>query len=398
VYKLETDKNTGINSTHLLCACVLLLTGVGLVTLYSSSYAFAQRFYENSYHFIRRQSVFGLVGIVLFFICTRLDLEKIRVLITPLVILAVVLCLLTLVPGIGVERNSASRWIKIGSATTYQPSELVKLALPMYLAHRLDKKKDSIEMNNSGIVLPVLITGIFFILIYLQNNFSTAIFIAFNALAVFFLAGLRLRYFFAAIIMMLPVSALLVFTKEHRVRRLLSFVKPEWDPLGAGYQVRSSLLAIISGGFLGKGIGQGTRKIASVPEIQSDFIFCAFAEETGFIGVLFFFILFSIFIIQGYRGAWRSSSVYKSLLAYGLVTMLASQALLNIAVVSGALPATGVPLPFFSSGGSALITTLVSAGFIVNVARNSGKKENVNNIDYGQSYDYFNSLENQDVR
>jgi len=166
----------------------------------------------------------------------------------------------------------------------------------------------------------------------------------------------------------------LVFTKEHRVRRLVSFIKPEWDPMGAGFQVKASREAIISGGFWGKGIGEGTRKVASVPEIHSDFIFSAYAEETGFIGIILFFVMFTVFAVLGYRAAMRSETVFGRLLASAMTTMIVSQALLNIAVVSGALPATGIPLPFFSAGGSSLVTTLVCAGLIANVAGKGGSK------------------------
>jgi cell division protein FtsW len=203
----------------------------------------------------------------------------------------------------------------------------------------------------------------------MQNNFSTAIFIVFNAMIIFYLAGMRYRYFIAAIVMIIPVSAILVFTKEYRVRRLVSFIKPEWDPLGAGFQVNASRDAIISGGLLGKGIGEGTRKIAGIPEIHSDFIFSAYAEETGFIGILLFFALFAVFAVLGYKASWKCKTVFGKLLAAGLTTMVVSQAFLNIAVVSGVLPATGIPLPFFSAGGSSIITTLVSAGLIANIAR-----------------------------
>ncbi|GHV94132.1 cell division protein FtsW [Spirochaetia bacterium] len=398
MYHFDAEKTESPRGVHLLSASVLLLTGLGLVTLYSSSYAFAGRFFNDSYHFIFRQSIFGAGGIVLFFIASIINLEIVRKLIKPLVALAALLCALTLIPGIGVERLGASRWIKIGSYT-YQPSEMVKLVLPLYLAHILAKKQDGIYSFRYGVFPPVFITGIFFLLIYAQNNFSTAIFIVLNAMVIFFLAGVRFRYFFAAIVMFVPLSALLIFTKEHRVRRLLSFIKPEWDPLGAGFQVRSSLLTIISGGFWGKGIGQGTRKIASVPEIHSDFIFSAFAEEAGFIGVLLFFILFAIFAVQGYRGAWRSDSVFKKLLASGLVTMIVSQALLNVAVVSGAVPATGIPLPFFSAGGSSLATTLICAGLIVNVARRGREEAAPGDIEnFRDEAVRFSPLEGQDVR
>ena len=395
VYQLDAERVTN-RTVHLLYACVFLLTGLGLVTLYSASYAFADRFFRNSHHFIFRQLWFGGAGIILFFISSRINLEHLRKIILPLVILAAILCALTLVPGIGVERHGASRWIRIGE-NTYQPSEMVKLVLPLYLAHIFDKKKESINSFASGILPPLLITGVFFGLIYAQNNFSTAVFIALNALILFFLAGLHYRYFISAIVIFIPSAGLLLFTAEHRIRRVLSFLHPEWDPLGAGFQVRSSLLTIISGGLWGQGIGQGTRKIASVPEIHSDFIFSAFAEETGFVGVLLFFALFAFFAALGYRTAWRSTSTFRFLLAAGMTTMLVSQMLLNIAVVSGALPATGIPLPFFSAGGSSLITSLICAGFIVNVARNVGKNDGLHDTGYAARYAGFN-LEGQDVR
>jgi cell division protein FtsW len=172
----------------------------------------------------------------------------------------------------------------------------------------------------------------------------------------------------------------------------LSFIQPQWDPLGAGYQVQASRDAIISGGFWGKGVGNGTRKIASVPEIHSDFIFSAFVEETGFLGVILFFVMFAVFAVLGYGAAMRGDSVFKRLLASGLTTMIVTQMLLNVAVVSGALPATGIPLPFFSAGGSSLVTTLISAGLIANVARKGRSL-------FGQEYvkaGKFNDLEDQD--
>ena len=360
-------------TVHLFYFCVILLLGTGLVTLYSASYSFALRFFRDGNYFISRQLVFAAAGVVLFIIFSRINLEEMRKFIFPLVCISALLCAMTLIPGIGVERYGASRWIEVGSIS-YQPSEMVKFVLPLYLAHLLDKKAGNINSFYSGVLPPVLVTGLFFALIYVQNNFSTAVFIVFNAMIIFFLAGIRHRYFIAALAMIIPISALLVFTKEHRVRRLVSFLRPQWDPLGAGFQVNSSREAIVSGGFWGKGVGEGTRKIAGIPEIHSDFIFSAYVEETGFIGVILFFILFTAFAVLGYMAAWKSETVFGRLLAASLTTMIVSQALLNTAVVSGALPATGIPLPFFSAGGSSLATTLICAGLIANVVRNNGKK------------------------
>jgi cell division protein FtsW len=369
VYQFEAERSsrsTGIN--YLLVASIVLLTGLGLVTLYSSSYAFASRRYHDGMRFLNGQLWAGGIGIILFLIVFRMDLDLLRKLIKPLVIFTVILCILTFVPGIGDTRNGASRWIKLPGGKTFQPSELVKFVLPLYLAHIFDKKRERLDEFSAAILPPVLVTALFFIIIYLQNNFSTAVFIAVNALFIFFLAGVKLRYFFSAIVMLLPLSGLLILTKEHRLRRLISFINPEWEPHGAGYQAGISVRTIAQGGFWGKGLGQGTMKIAAVPEVPSDFIFCSFAEEAGFLGVVLFFVLFGVFAFLGYRGAARAS-MYRKLLAYGLLTMILSQAMLNIAVVSGSLPTTGLPLPFFSAAGSSLAITLLMAGLIVNICR-----------------------------
>jgi len=385
MYEFDVERTQEQKMIHLFYFTVILLLGTGLVTLYSASYSFAARFFRAGNYFIVRQIVFAVIGIILFFVFSHISFNILRKLILPLVCIAAFLCALTLVPGIGIERYGASRWIEIGSLS-YQPSEMVKFVLPLYLAHLLDKKANNLESFASGILPPVLVTGIFFGLIYMQNNFSTAVFIVFNAMIIFFLAGMRYRYFLSAVAIIIPISALLIFTKEHRVRRLVSFLRPEWDPMGAGFQVNASRDAIVSSGFFGKGIGEGTRKIASIPEIHSDFIFSAYVEETGFIGIVLFFALFFTFAVLGYKIALNSDTVFGRLLAAGLTTIIVSQALLNTAVVSGALPATGIPLPFFSAGGSSLITTLVCSGLIVNVAKKSnasslsGSLNNLNNI------------------
>jgi cell division protein FtsW len=354
---------------HILIACVFLLTGVGMVTLYSASYAYGERFFGDGLYFITRQLLYAFVGLGAFFVASWINLEQLRKFIIPIIIITALLCLMPFVPGIGITKNGASRWIEVGPAT-FQPSELVKLTLPFYLAHIFSKKQDRINSLASGVLPPTLVTVLFFLLIYLQNNFSTGLFIAANAIFMFFFAGVWYRYFISGAVILIPLSVFLVLTKEHRLRRVISFFLPEWEPLGAGYQVHSSLLSIGSGGILGKGFGQGTRKIASVPEIHSDFIFSSFTEEAGLVGVVLFYALFAVFTVQGYRAAMKAGDLFRRLLGCGLTTIISSQALLNIAVVSGAMPATGVALPFFSAGGSSLAVTLLTAGLLVNISRN----------------------------
>ena len=357
---------------HILIGSVLLLSGLGIITLYSASYAFSQRFMGDGLHLVSRQAKLGVFGLVLFFLASNIKLEQFRKFVKPLVIGSIILCILTFVPGIGVEKNGAARWIGLGG-WTYQPSEMVKLVLPLYLAHFFDRKKDRLHVPR-GIIPPALVTGVFFLLILWQNNFSTAAFIALNAIFMFFIAGVKARYFFGALFIFLPAAALLVLQKEHRIRRFLSHIQPDFEPLGASFQVNASVLTISSGGFWGVGLGQGTRKIASVPEVHSDFIFSSFAEEKGFLGILLLCILFGVFAIRGYMVSMRNENDFNRLLGCGIVTMIVSQALLNIAVAAGALPATGVPLPFFSAGGSSLITTLIMAGLIVNISKSSRKQ------------------------
>ncbi|GMO34231.1 MAG: putative lipid II flippase FtsW [Termitinemataceae bacterium] len=360
---------------HILITCVLLLTGAGVVTLYSASYAFSEVFFDgNKWHLVTRQLILAAGGFFFLIITARVKIETFRAMIMPAILASMVLCALTFT-GLGVTRNGATRWLG-NENWTFQPSELVKLVLPIYLAHIFDKKRDRLDSFTAGILPPTLISAIFFTLIYLQNNFSTALFVALNALLIFFLAGVKIRYFLSAAVIILPISFLLILTDPHRMKRVITWIWPEWEPLGASYQVNSSIATISSGGFWGKGIGQGTRKIHSVPEIQSDFIFASYAEEAGFIGIILFVLLFAVFAWRGYRAAERADTQFKKLACYGLVTVIISQTLLNIAVVSGAVPTTGVPLPFFSAGGSSLATTLIACGFIINISRTEASQSN----------------------
>ncbi|MDR2510323.1 MAG: putative lipid II flippase FtsW [Spirochaetaceae bacterium] len=353
---------------HIFIASVLLLTGAGLVTLYSASHAFSERWYDNRLYIVSRQGIYAAAGLVCFAVITRFNFDIVRGCITAVVLGTLLLCLLPFVPGIGSPAGGASRWIRI-AGFTLQPSEFVKIVLPFYLAHILEKKKDKIDGFKEGLMPPVIITVLFFAIIYLQNDFSTALFIAINAIIMFFLAGIKWRYFISAAVMLIPLSVLLIITKEYRLKRVLSFVNPAFQPLDAGFQSDASEKAVRFGGFLGQGLGQGEWKTSSVPAIQSDFIFASFAEEAGFLGVLLFMLCFTVFAVRGYAIALSSQELFRRLLSAGLVTTIILQMLLNIAVVARVVPVTGVPLPFFSAGGTSLIVTLASAACVANSSR-----------------------------
>ncbi|MDR1908988.1 MAG: putative lipid II flippase FtsW [Spirochaetaceae bacterium] len=366
---------------HVLIASIMILAALGLITLFSASDAYSRRLAEmdraaglgleerNSTLF-EDQLVHFFVGALCCVAASLLPVRMIRSLVPFAVALAAIFCILTFVPGIGDARNGAARWIRVGSFN-YQPSELVKLALPLYLAHIFDKKRGELDSFVRGILPPALILTLFFLLIYAQNNFSTALFITLNGLLIFYMAGVKFRYFLGAGVILIPLSVVFVLTREHRLIRLISYLWPDQDPLGADYQVKASLISVASGGLWGKGLGRGTRKISSVPEVHSDFIFSSYTEELGFAGVLLFFTMFLVFAYRGYRAALRCADPFRRLLGISLVTIIVSQALINIAVVAGALPVTGMPLPFFSHGGSSLVTTLSMAGLIVNISRNT---------------------------
>ncbi|MDR2521411.1 MAG: FtsW/RodA/SpoVE family cell cycle protein [Spirochaetaceae bacterium] len=356
---------------HLFVVSVLLLTGLGLVTLWTASANIAGKIFNgNNAYIAARQALLALAAMVVFLVMSRIRMQMLRRLVPLLVLSSIVLCVLTFIPGISMEKNGASRWIRVGSLSL-QPSEMVKIALPLYLAHIFDKKRDRLDSFAAGVLPPAIMTVVFFILIYAQNNFSDAVFVAANALIIFCVSGVRLRYFISAAGILVPVSFLLILTREYRLLRVMSFLWPT-DPLGADYQVRASVLTINSGGFWGKGVGQSARAVASVPEVHSDFIFAAFCEEAGFLGILLFYMLMILFACRGYRAALRAEDNFSAVLCFGYVTLIVSQTLLNIAVVSGSIPATGVPLPFFSAGGSSMVSTLVAAGVIANVSRRAG--------------------------
>lgn len=353
-----------------LVVSVILLAGFGLAGLYTASAGFADRFFADSTYFIKRQLAFGVVGLLAAVVAASVDLEFLRRLVKPLVLVTFLLCLSTFIPGLGVVRNGSVRWIGLGGYT-FQPSELAKLVLAIYLSHLFSKKEDRLDDASASVLPPAIVSGLFCLVVYLQRDFSTAAFLAFETMAIFFLAGVRFRHFAAIALVALPVTALLIFTEEYRVRRLMSFLRPEMDPLGAGYQVRASIETIASGGFWGKGLGEGTRKLASVPEIHSDFVFSAIAEEAGFVGVALLFALFVLFAARSFRTARLADDSFRRLLAAALAVMISGQVLLNLAVVSGVMPATGIPLPFFSAGGSSYVISLIASGLLINISRKS---------------------------
>jgi len=358
----------------LLIAAILLLLGVGVSMLFTSSYVKASRYYGDPLYFLQRQLIPLALGLGGALIAAHVSMERIQRWMPSIVIGTVVVAILPFIPGIGQQYYGAGRWISV-FGQSFQPSELVKLTLVLYLAFILSKKADTIEDPVNSLLPPVIIVAIFGTLIYLQNDFSTAFFVVFVALAMFFIANVPMQYFVGLGFMTIPLAILLLLTREHRVRRVLAFLDPERDPVGAGYQILAAREALQYGAIWGVGVGRSTKKLGGLPEAQSDFVFAIVGEELGFVGVVGVMALFTLFAVRGYQIAYRAQDRFVSFVAFGLTSSILFQTFLNLAVVAGMVPATGVPLPFFSAGGSSLVVTLVMSGLLVNCSRrvNSGE-------------------------
>ncbi len=355
----------------MLVLLIILLAGIGLSTLFSASYYYGNYKFGDPEYFFTRQLMFILAGIFLSFIVSRLSLPFIKSMIPLLLLISFILMLATFIPGIGREMMGGRRWIII-AGRSFQPSEFVKLTIILYLSNIFGKKHERVHDFFNTILPPLLIVLIFTGLIIVQNDFSTAAFVMTIGLALFYIAGVKYGYFLFIFSALVPLSGILLFSREHRVRRIIAFLDPSSDPVNAGYQVLSARQALYNGGFWGTGMGQGTRKLGGLPEAHSDFIFAVLGEEAGFLGVLFIIILFLALAVRGYGLAlkFRENNLFEYFLSFGLTTSILYQALINMAVVSGMVPVTGITLPFFSHGGSSVIVTFIMCGLLFNLSRN----------------------------
>lgn len=351
-----------------LLGSMALLLGTGIAVLYSASYGYALSLQKPAAHFLLRQAGYAPLALLVFAAGAFVPLDRLRSLVKPLTLIALAALLLPFVPGIGISRNGATRWIGIGSRT-FQPSQVFRVSLILYLAYIFSKKSERIHDVVNSAVPPLLITVLGALFIYLQNDFSTAAILVVIAAAMFWAAEVPLRFFAGLGTILAPLIILSVLTSDFRLRRIIGFLYPSYEPSALGYQVLGSLRAIRSGGFWGKGLGLGTLKLTSIPEVQSDFIFAAFAEESGLVGVLAFLGLWGFFLYRSYRIAFRNEDRFRSYLAFGLATSLAVQVLVNIAVAASVLPATGIPLPFYSAGGSSFLETAAACGLLYNLSR-----------------------------
>ena len=363
----------------ILLAVIVLLTLLGLVTLFSASYLFAVNQpgrFSNIWNIpigwtpMLMNFAVCIFMLILFPLIARKDLSFLKSgrFIFFLLLLTIGLNVLPFF-HVFMANPRAMRWIRIGPFS-FQPSEMIKVVLPLYLAYILEKNNTKITTFTRGPLPPALVTMLFCTLVLFQNNFSDAAIIAVSSLIICFISGIRLGWFLVAILVSCITAIILIFgDREGRwYTRIANFGRQHHDPLDTGYQITLSLDAIRSGGFWGKGIGQGTLK-TRMPEVHGDFVFASFTEESGFLGVLLYFILIGIFAFICYFVVWKNKNLHSQILIFGLVTPIVVQTMLNIAVVASMIPTTGVALPFVSSGGSSLLMTLISAALLFNLTR-----------------------------
>lgn len=353
-----------------LLGALSLLVMIGFVAMWSASSGYAIKLKRPADYFASRQAIFIAAALVFFMLAAYTPLERIRKQAPLLILISLFSLALPFFPGIGVEINGGRRWVNL-YFTNFQPSELWKPLVILYVAHILDRKSERIRAAAYEAVFPFMVVLAGTLVIYLQDDFSTSVVAAVGAIAVFWIAGAPMRFFAATAVIAVPAMILMVSTSEYRLTRMLGFLIPDYDPHGMNYQVQNSIRAIMSGGLWGKGLGLGTRKLSTIPEIQSDFVFAAFSEEMGLLGVvavlaMWVFLAFSVLKTVANRSPFRAN------LSIGLLFLLSIELLVNLGVVSGLLPATGIALPFFSAGGSSLLSTAVAAGLLVNCSRDEG--------------------------
>ena len=376
-------REKAIRYDFFMMAAVLLLLLLGLVILYSASFLFASNQpsrFASGWTPMSSNIVAILIMLFLFPILSMVNIELFMKgwMVSFILLITVIINLLPFFPVFQKENHrpgiDAMRWIFLklpGQRNlSFQPSELIKVALPLYLAYILDKNKDRLNNFFYGPLPPMVVTTVFCFLVLRQSNFSEAVLIALISMVICFVSGIRLRWFTAVLVLMVLVGYQLTFgNPEGRwYERIQNFISKTPDEFGEKYQSDLSLEAVKAGGFWGKGIGQGTLKVR-MPEVHGDFVFASYVEESGFLGVLLYIFLIGFFAWIGYKTAWRSGDRYSQLLAFGLVTTIVIQSLLNIAVVGKIVPTTGIPLPFVSSGGSSLLATLISCALLVNTTR-----------------------------
>lgn len=351
-----------------LLVSILSLLSIGIIMVYSAGAVLAFREYEDSFYFVKRQLLFALLGLVAMSIMINTDYRVWKRYAKVGLFICFVLLIVVLIPGIGNVRGGARSWLGIGSFGI-QPSEFMKLGMTLFIAKLLSEDQSKITIFTKGLLPPLYIMGAAFGLIMLQPDLGTATVMVGAVLLVIFAAGAQIKHLLSLAIIGITGLIGLVLAAPYRLLRITAFLDPWQDPRGTGYQAIQSLFAIGPGGLMGLGLGASRQKYSYVPEPQTDFIFSILAEELGFLGAATVLVLFLILVWRGMRTALTAPDKFGSLLAAGIVGIVAVQVMINIGVVTGLIPVTGITLPLISYGGSSLTLILTALGILLNISR-----------------------------
>ncbi|MEJ2037304.1 MAG: putative lipid II flippase FtsW [Desulfosarcinaceae bacterium] len=361
----KTKKQPMVYDIRLLFA-VLSLVGIGLVMVYSASSAVAVEKYGSGYHFLKRQAMFSLVGILALVACSHIPYRVYRVLTDPLLVLGLGLLLAVQFSGLGMAAGGSLRWLRLG-ALTFQPSEMARVCLIIFLAYSLSKKQEMLGKFSIGFVPHLLILGLFAVPLMLQPDFGSVMIFTALAWLMMFVGGVPLRYLLSALLLAAPLAYYLMINATYRFKRWISFLDPWQYPATDGYQIIHSLMAFGTGGAWGAGIGKGYQKLFYLPEPHTDFIFAVIGEELGFWGVLLTLALFAVVLWRGTVIAYRCEDTFGMLLASGITFGLALSVSINMGVTLGLLPTKGLTLPFLSYGGTSLLINMAAVGILMNI-------------------------------
>lgn len=365
--------NTENRCDPVIFISVILLIGLGLIMVYSSSAAIAYQKFNDPYYFLKRQISWIFIGGVLMAFFMRLDYRTLQKFTYPALIVTMFLLVLVLFPQFGKKVGGAQRWLHIGSFS-FQPSELAKFTLILYVVHSLVKKQDRIKDFFYGYLPNLIVLGFFSVLFLFQPDLGTTVILMTVVFILFFIAGIKFSYLFYSVVMLLPAMCAAILSSEYQKNRIISFLDPEKDPLGKGYQIIQSFLAFGRGNIFGMGLGDGRQKLFFLPEPHTDFIFSIIGEELGFAGTVVVVVLFLVIIWRGIQTAMKSPDLYGAYLSLGLTSLIGVQAMVNLAVAVGLLPTKGLTLPFVSTGGSSLVVSMVCAGVLLNISKKAGAK------------------------
>ena len=365
--KLNRLKSKPFHCDSILLATTIILVLIGLVMVFSSSGVYAMEKYNDAYYFLKRQVVWVALGAMVMLSARKMNYRELEKYTYYIMGVAFLMLVAVMIPGLGKEVGGARRWLVIGGFT-FQPSELAKFALILFIAKSLVKRSDQLKNFAYGYLPKLIVLGFFFVPILFQPDFGTAITICAVTFTMLMIAGLRSKFLIYSILAVVPLLVIAIMNAEYRMRRIVAFLNPWEHESNAGFQVVQSFYAFGRGGVFGSGIGNSSQKLFYLPEAHTDFIFSVIGEELGFVGALIIISLFSILIWRGFIIAYHAKDSFGTHVAIGLTLLIGIQAFMNMGVTVGLLPTKGLTLPFVSMGGSSLVVLMFSIGVLLNIS------------------------------